>query len=144
MKSKQIKSKVGTSFIENVENFVTKHIEPHETHFCFYIRLTVRHFEEYTNSIHKGTKRGLKYNSAPVGPSTNIKQALATMCHSSKRTRTKKKKVASIDFPGSKVYIKLKCSKKTRTNRRYPLSILNQKIMLQKNQSIINEVAYNL
>ena len=29
---KQIKSKLGTTFIENVENFVIKHIEPHETH----------------------------------------------------------------------------------------------------------------
>ena len=35
--SKQIKSKLGTTFIENVENFVTKHIKPHEIQFCFYL-----------------------------------------------------------------------------------------------------------
>ena len=43
--------------IENVENFVTKHIEPHETHFCFYVRLNLRHFEECTNSIHEGASK---------------------------------------------------------------------------------------
>ena len=35
LNSKQIKPILGTSFIENVESFVTKHIEPHETHFYF-------------------------------------------------------------------------------------------------------------
>ena len=88
---KQIKSKLGISFIENVENFVTKHIEPHEAYFCFYSRLNLRHFKEYTNSIHEGTNRGLKYNSTPVGPSTNIEKVLAIMCNNSERTGTKKK-----------------------------------------------------
>ena len=75
LNSKPIKTKLGTTFIQNVESFVTKHIEPHETYFCFYLRLNLRSFEEYTNSIHEGTNRGLKYNSAPVGPSTNIEKA---------------------------------------------------------------------
>ena len=90
LNSKQIKSKLGTTFIENVGNIVTKHIEPHETHFCFYFRLNLRHFEEYTNSIHEGTKKGLKYDSALVGSSTNIEKALAIMCNNSERTGTKK------------------------------------------------------
>ena len=97
LNSKQIKTKLGTTFIQNVENFVTKHIEPHETYFCFYLRLNLRSFEEYTNSIHEGTNRGLKYNSAPVGPSTNIEKALAIMCNNAERSVTKKKKIASKD-----------------------------------------------
>ena len=64
----------------------------YETQFYFYLRLDLRHFEEYTNSIHEGTNRGLKYNSAPVGPSTNIEKAWAIMCINSERTGTKKKK----------------------------------------------------
>ena len=112
LNSKQIKSKLGTSFIENVKNFVTKHIKPHETHFCFYLRLNLRHFEEYTNSIHEGTNRGLKYNSASLGPSTNSERALASMCNKIEISGTKKKKIASKDFRGSKVYSKLKCSNK--------------------------------
>ena len=93
LKSEQIKSKLGTTFIENVKNFVTKHIEPHETHFCFYLRLNLIHFEEYTNSIHEGTNMGFKYNSAPVGSSTNIEKALAIMYNNSERTGTEKKKI---------------------------------------------------
>ena len=54
LNSKQIKSKLETSFIENVENFVTKNIEPHETHFCFYLSLNLRHSEDFTYSIHEG------------------------------------------------------------------------------------------
>ena len=88
--SKQIKSKLGKTSIENVENFITKHIQLHETHFCFYLRLNLRYFEEYTNSILEETIWGLKYNSAPVGPSTNIKKPFAIMCNNSERTGTKK------------------------------------------------------
>ena len=74
--------------------------------------LNLRHFEEYTNSIHEETNRGLKYNSAPIGQSTNIAKALAIMCNNLERTETKKKTIASKDFRGSKVYSKLKCSNK--------------------------------
>ena len=91
LSSKQIKSKLGTTFIQNVKNFVTIHIEPHETHFFFYLRLNPRYFEEYMNSIHEGTNRGLKYNSAPVlGASSNIEKALAIMCNNLERMGTKK------------------------------------------------------
>ena len=101
--SKQIKSKLGTTFVEKVENFVTKRIKPNEIHICFYLRLNIRHFEEYTNSSNEGTNRDFKYNSAPVGPRTNIEKALAIMCNNSKRTGTKKKNIASKDFRASKV-----------------------------------------
>ena len=93
LNSKRIKSKLGISFLENVENFVTKRIESHETHIYFYLRLNLTQFEEYTNSIHEGTNRGLKYNSAPVGPSRNIEKVLAIMCNNLERTGTKKKKI---------------------------------------------------
>ena len=89
LNSKQIKSKHGTTFIKNTGNFVTTHIEPHETQFCFYFRWNLRHFEEYTNSIHEGTKKGLKYDSALVGSSANIEKALTIMCTSSESTGTK-------------------------------------------------------
>ena len=56
---KQIKSKLGTTFIESVENFVTKYIKSHETRFGFHLKLNPRHFEEYTNSFHKGNNKGL-------------------------------------------------------------------------------------
>ena len=37
---------LGTTFIENVENFVTKHVKPHERQLRFYLKLNQRYFEE--------------------------------------------------------------------------------------------------
>ena len=53
--------------------------------FLLLFKVNLRHFEEYTNSIHAGTNRGLEYNSTPVGPSTNIEKALDIMCNNSER-----------------------------------------------------------
>ena len=60
LNSKQIKSTLGSPFIDSVHNVITKYIEPHESNVCFYLRLNLRHFDEYTNSIHEGTNCGLK------------------------------------------------------------------------------------
>ena len=71
-----MKSSFGISFIESIQNFATNHIESQETHFWFYLRLNLRNFEEYTDSLHEGTNRGLNYNSAVINPSMNIKKHL--------------------------------------------------------------------
>ena len=112
LNSKQIKSTLGSPFIDSVQNFVTKHIEPHESNFCFYLRLNLRHFDEYTNSIHEGTNHGLEYNTAPVGASTKIEKAMAFICNNAKRNGKRKSRVVSIDFRGIKVYSKLQCANK--------------------------------
>ena len=91
LNSKQIKSTLGTSFIDSVQNFITKHIEPHESKFCFYLRLNPRHFDEYTNSIYQGTNCELKFNTAPVGPSTKIENSMAIICNNAKRNGKRKK-----------------------------------------------------
>ena len=49
LNSKQIKSTLGSAFINSVQKFITKHIEPHESNFRAYLRLNVRHFHEYPN-----------------------------------------------------------------------------------------------
>ena len=113
---KQIKFKLGKAFIDSVHSFITNHIEPYESHFCFYLRYNLKYYEEYTNSIHEGTNRVLKYNSAPVGPCTNIEKSLAVMCNNTERT-VKKSKVASLDFCGRKTYSKL-----TYTNKVVPMA----------------------
>ena len=72
--SKQIQSTLGTSSIYGEQTFVKIHLEPHELHFCFYLRYNLKHFEKFINLIHEGTNRGLKYNATHVGPNTNIKK----------------------------------------------------------------------
>ena len=86
--SKQIKSKLGTTFIES-RDFSHKTYQTSLKKSCFYLRLNLRHFEEYMNSIHEGTNRRLMYNSAQVGPNTNIEKALAIMCNTPERNGTK-------------------------------------------------------
>ena len=112
LNSKQIKSTLVSPFIDSVQKFVTKHIEPHESTFCFYLRLNLRHFDIYTNSIHEGTNRGLKHDTALVDPSTEIEKTIATICNNAEHNGKRKSRVASIDFRGTKVYSKLQCANK--------------------------------
>ena len=60
LNSKQIKEKLGKAFIDSVQTFMTNHIEPDESQLCFYLRCNLKHYEEYTNSIHEGTNHALK------------------------------------------------------------------------------------
>ena len=90
LNTKQIKPKLGNAFINSVQSFTTNHIEPHESHVCFYLRCNLKYYEEYTNSFDEGTNRALKYSSAPVGPITNIEKSLLIMCINAEWTVKKK------------------------------------------------------
>ena len=129
--SKQIKSKLGSPFINSVQNFITKHIEPHESNFCLYLRLNHRHFDKYTNSIHEGTNRGLKYNAARDGPSTKIEKVMAIMCNNAERNGKRISRVSSINFRGTRIYSKLQCA--------YKLVLIGEYIL---SQNWINKFSY--
>ena len=60
-------------------------IHPYESHFCFNLRLILKHYEEYTNSINEGTNCALKYSSVRVGPCTNFGKVLVIMCNNAVR-----------------------------------------------------------
>ena len=105
---KQMQSKLGKDFIDSVHSFITNHIEPHESHFSFYFRYNLKH----TNSIHEGKNCALKYNSAHVGPRTNLEESLTIMCNNAERNVKKKGIVASLDFRGTKIHSKLTCVNK--------------------------------
>ena len=94
----RIKDKLGKDFFDNVQCLITNYIESHEYHFCFCLRLNLKHYEEYTNSIHEATNCSFKYNSAPIGPDTKIEKSLATVCNNAERTVKKKSKVSSQFF----------------------------------------------
>ena len=46
--------------------------------------MNLRQFDGYNNSIHEGTNRGPKYNTAPVGSCTKIEKAMAIICNNVK------------------------------------------------------------
>ena len=77
---------MGRAFIDRVQSFITNHVDPHESHFSFYLRYNLKHYDLYSNSIHEGTNCALKYNSAPVDPSANIEKSLAIMCNNAEQT----------------------------------------------------------
>ena len=100
---KQIKLKLDPSFIERVQNVVTKHVEPHKSHFGFYPTLNLIYFKEYTNSIHEGTNRD---NSTPISLNTNIEK-LWPLCVTILK-ELGGNQCGIIDVTGMKVYFKIK------------------------------------
>jgi len=74
-----IKEKLGKPFIESVDYFVYEHIESQEKHYCFYLRSDLRHFDKFTNSLHKRTKNWIRHSAAAVGPSTLIEKSLVIL-----------------------------------------------------------------
>ena len=111
LNTRQIRNTLGVAFIESVEDFVKKHIEPHETNFVFYLRKHLRHFDEYINCLHEGTNNALRHSAAPIGPTMCIENTMRVMNNNSERARIKKQIENSIQFVGTKLYSKLNCSK---------------------------------
>ena len=68
-----------------------QNVETHEMNYCFYKRNNMRHYEEYTNSCHEGTNKGIKYNSAPVLPGHSLAKSCMIMSKNGERMITKKK-----------------------------------------------------
>ena len=69
LKTPEVRLEIGTRFCVEVENMVRCYIEPHEAKFVFYEKVGLRHFDEYSNSCHEGTNKGLKFDANKVGPS---------------------------------------------------------------------------
>ena len=68
LRSPQVRNEIGTEYCITVENMVQQYIEVHEDKFVFHEKIALRHFNEYSNSCHEGTNKGLKFHSNKVGP----------------------------------------------------------------------------
>ena len=88
----------GTLFMESFLTFFRHYVEPLEAYYVYYLRKDIRHYGEYTNSIHEGTNRGLKYNAAPVGPSTRLDNSLVILSKNGLRNLERKKISSSYQF----------------------------------------------
>ena len=110
LNTQQIRSNLGEQFIESVENFVRCHIEPHETHYCFYLRKRIRHFDEYVNSVHEGTNNKIRNSALSCGPSTLIEKSLIILNENAELDMNGKIQKWSKNFRGTKLYAELKCA----------------------------------
>ena len=70
LKSQTVVDKVSTRFYSNVELYLKKYIETHETNFLFSLRKHIRHYVKYSNTILEGYNDTLKYHSSSVTPQT--------------------------------------------------------------------------
>ena len=78
--SPQVVEQLGTLMASHMVLFLRKYIDPHESKFLFYLRKHVRHYAEYSNSVHKGTNNAIKYSSTPVKPSSLLRYSFQPVC----------------------------------------------------------------
>ena len=57
---------------QQILEFVTRHVIPHEDYCAFYHRKFVCHFDEFNNCSHAGTNNGVKSGAAAVLPGHDI------------------------------------------------------------------------
>ena len=105
-----ISSKLGTFFSSNFDAFFRKNVETHEAFYVYYIRKHLRHYEEYSNSSHEGTNKGLKYCAAPVTPNLRMDHSCAILSKQGVRSITSKKHYMTKQFRSTKPHTKLCCS----------------------------------
>ena len=105
-----IVNKLGKPFVDSVETFVRSRVEPHEKHYCYYLRKKKRHFDEVTNSLHEGTNKAIRHSGAGIGPSTNIENSLIVLNQNGMKNIETKAIKNVRNLHGVKLYAKLTCS----------------------------------
>ena len=109
--SQEIKEKLTEAFSQSVLLFLKNNLQTQEAHYVMYRKIFRRHYEEYSNSIHEGTNRGLKYNAAPVTPGTRLDHSLIIMTKNGHRNAKKKKKQTTADMFSTRPHEQEECSK---------------------------------
>lgn len=66
LRSTEVTSCLLQDAVQEIENFLRSSVIPHEQHYCFYLRKSIRHFDMYTNNEHEGTNNGIKSSATPV------------------------------------------------------------------------------
>ena len=98
VESCEIKDKLTEAFPKSVLLFLKNNVQTQETHYVMYHKVIRRHYEEYSNSIHEGTNRGIKYNAAPVTPATHLDHSLVIMTKNAERNAKRKKNKTTADM----------------------------------------------
>ena len=111
VQSKEIQEKLTELFSKSVLLFLKNNVQTNETHYVMYRKTWRRHYEEYSNSIHEGTNRGLKYNAAPVTPGTRLDHSLIIMSKNGVRNAKRKKNRTTSDILSTRPHEKAECSK---------------------------------
>ena len=106
VQSDYIKKNLGELFIDSFLLFFRQNIEPLEAFYVFYLRKDLRHYGEYSNSIHEGTNRGLKFNAAPVTPATRLDKTTVILSKNGVRSSLKKQFKSAYEFCSTRPHSK--------------------------------------
>ena len=71
------KTVLGIPFTDPLLVWFRNSVETLESNFCYWRRSKVRHYDEYTNSIHEGTNNALKHRPGAVVPRLSLKNAVS-------------------------------------------------------------------
>ena len=75
----------------------------------FYLRKNIRHYGEYSNSIHEGTNKGIKYNAVPVLPTSSLDNALIILSKNAQRKSSDRSSIYQKEYLNNKPYTKFQC-----------------------------------
>lgn len=79
------------------KNLTIGHLYPVQDYHPFYQRISVRRFDDYSNSSHEGTNLGIKYNAAPEGPRLKLEHATCILSKNAEMKRVLRDKQSSQD-----------------------------------------------
>ena len=96
--SPQVVEQLGTLMASHMVLFLRKYIDPHESKFLFYLRKNVRHYGEYSNTIHDGTNNAIKHSTTPVKPSFVLSHTFKLINTQAKMSNTRKRYESSKHF----------------------------------------------
>ena len=82
----------------------------HESHYCFYLRKTIRHFGVYTNCGHEGTNNGIKHNCTPVTPQTPLHKCATILSANGERQGDDINGTFGRDINNNNHFTQLKCA----------------------------------
>ena len=106
----------------------------HEHNYLFYLRINVRHFDEYSNSGQEGTNCGLKKCAGAVVPLNKFDVSLTKLCNQATRKAAIRGQSTTKGFLQRKLWSKLKCAGKLHT---LCVSILSQHLSICSNYKTV-------
>ena len=106
--SSHVVTTIGLDACRKLETFIRSHVQPHEQHYCFFRRLSIRHMDMYSNTPHEGTNNGIKASAAPSMPQHSIATAARVLCVNSEVNAIQRGRESATLLMGHKLWSKTK------------------------------------
>ena len=95
---------LGEINVQRIHNFIMEHVEPHEAHYCFFLRKAVRHYGLYSNCGTEALFNGMKSCASKVTPQCTIPKAVSALCRQADRSVALSRGKVCNEASGSKTW----------------------------------------